>query len=54
MGPGTSSGGTGGTRLTSLTPEVIDWLASVLGSFPTATARIRLEAFTAQALAQLG
>jgi aminoglycoside phosphotransferase (APT) family kinase protein len=50
MGPGTSPGGTGGTRLTSLTPEVIDWLASVLGSFPADGAITRLPGNTSTVL----
>ena len=34
LGPRPPPGGAGRPRLTSLTPEVIDWLASVLGSYP--------------------
>ena len=50
MGPGTAPGGPGGTRLTSLTPEVIDWLASVLGSYPADGVVARLPASTSSIL----
>ena len=50
MGPGTPPGGAGGTRLTSLTPEVIDWLMSVLGSYPADGAVTPLPASTSSVL----
>ncbi len=36
--------------MTSLTPEVVDWLASVLGSYPADGAVVRLPASTSSVL----
>lgn len=46
MGPWTASGGATGARLTSLPPEVVDWLVSVLGSYPPDGVVTRLAANT--------